>query len=246
METPVIFFLALFVVAALYASVGHGGASGYLALMALFGMSALMMKASALTLNLFVSAISFYAYYRQGYFKFKLLLPFIVGSIPMAFIGARLHIDPTVYKVILGLFLVVAVARMLLQPKEKSQAIIPFHFLLAIIIGAFLGFFSGMIGIGGGIILSPVLLLLGWAHVKETAAVSAIFIFLNSTAGLAGLYTTGIHVNSEIILWIGAALAGGLVGSHLGAAKLSFTGLRYLLAMVLLLASFKLITPSFF
>jgi len=246
METSLIFLLVLFLVAALYASVGHGGASGYLALMALFGMSTLMMKSSALTLNLFVSAISFYAYYRQGYFKLKILWPFIMGSIPLAFIGARLHIDPTVYKVILGIFLTIAVARMVLQPKAKPEAVIPFQFLPAIAIGAFLGLFSGMIGIGGGIILSPVLLLLGWANVKETAAVSAIFIFLNSTAGLAGLYTTGIHINPEIVFWIGAALSGGLIGAHLGSAKLSLTGLRYLLAIVLLLASFKLIMPSFF
>ncbi len=246
METPLIFVLALFVVAALYASVGHGGASGYLALMALFGMSALMMKASALTLNLFVSAISFYAYYRQGYFKFRKLLPFILGSIPLAFIGARVPIDPTVYKVILGIFLLLAVARMLFQPKAKSEQVIPFRFLIALVIGALLGFFSGMIGIGGGIILSPVLLLLGWANVKETAAVSAIFIFLNSTAGLAGLYSTGIHINSEIIIWVAAALAGGLLGAHLGAAKLSFTGLRYVLAVVLFMAGIKLMIPLFF
>jgi len=245
METPLIFVLALFVVAALYASVGHGGASGYLALMALFGMSAILMKASALTLNLFVSAISFYAYYRQGYFKFRILFPFIVGSIPLAFIGARVPIDPTVYKIILGIFLLLAVVRMLFQPKAKSEQVIPFRFLIAWVIGALLGFFSGMIGIGGGIILSPVLLLLGWANVKETAAVSAIFIFLNSTAGLAGLYSTGIQINSEIMIWIAAALAGGLLGAHLGAAKLSFTGLRYVLAMVLFMAGIKLMIPLF-
>jgi hypothetical protein len=245
METPLIFILVLFLVAALYASVGHGGASGYLALMALFGMSAVMMKASALTLNLFVSAISFYAYYRQGYFRIRLLIPFVGGSIPMAFLGAQVAIDPGLYKVILGLFLVVAVARMLIQPKAKQHEVIHFQWVLAVVIGAFLGFFSGMIGIGGGIILSPVLLLLGWANVKETAAVSALFIFLNSTAGLAGLYSTGIQVNPEILFWIGAALSGGLLGAHMGAAKLSLTGLRYVLAIVLFMASIKLITPLF-
>ncbi len=245
METPLIFVLALFVVAALYASVGHGGASGYLALMALFGMSALMMKASALTLNLFVSAISFYAFYRRRYFRFRILFPFIVGSIPLAFVGARVSIDPTVYKVILGIFLLLAVARMLFQPKAKSVEVIPFHFLIALGIGSLLGFFSGMIGIGGGIVLSPVLLLLGWANVKETAAVSAIFIFLNSGAGLLGLFSTGIQINHEIILWIAAALSGGLVGAYLGAAKLSFTGLRYVLAVVLLMAGIKLMIPLF-
>ncbi|NOR86485.1 MAG: TSUP family transporter, partial [Bacteroidales bacterium] len=194
MELNIWLLITLFIIAFLYSSVGHGGASGYLALMAVFGVSTVYMKASALSLNLFVSAISFLAYQRAGFFKSKILVPLIIGSIPMAFLGARTSIDPTLYKTILAALLLFAVARMLYQPQAKDKALIPNNLLISIFLGALLGFFSGMIGIGGGIILSPVLLLLGWTNIKETAAISAIFIFLNSAAGIAGLFSAGIHI----------------------------------------------------
>lgn len=241
MEVNILFLVAIFAVAFMYASVGHGGASGYLALMALFGISTVYMRASALSLNLFVSAVSFYAFYRGGHFKFKILLPFVLGSIPLAFLGAQITVEPRVYKIILGLFLIIAVARMLYVPRKTIQEIIPFNFMLAISIGAFLGFFSGLIGIGGGIILSPILLLMGWTNVKETAAISAIFIFLNSTAGILGLVSTGIQFSPQIVYWIVVALAGGLLGAYVGSFKLSLVKLRYLLAFVLLMASIKLL-----
>lgn len=234
------FLVALFIIAFLYASVGHGGASGYLALMALFGVSMIYMKSSALSLNLFVSAVSFLAYQRAGYFKPKILFPLVLGSIPMAFLGARTSIDVSLYKVILGGLLLFAVARMIYQPKAKDSPLIANNFIISMLIGALLGFFSGMIGIGGGIILSPVLLLLGWTNVKETAAISALFIFLNSAAGLAGLYSTGIHISPFIVYWVVVAFTGGLLGAWVGSKKLSLLKLNYLLAFVLLLASFKL------
>lgn len=224
----------------MYSSVGHGGASGYLALMALFGVSATLMRASALTLNLFVSAVSFYAFYRGGFFKLKILLPLIVGSIPLAFIGARINVDPQIYKYILGIFLLFAVSRMVYVPKSGQKQIIPFNIYIAIFLGAFLGFFSGMIGIGGGIILSPVLLLIGWTNIKETAAISAIFIFLNSASGLLGLLSSGFYPSPQIFTWVVVAFAGGLIGAYIGSQKLSLIKLRYLLAFVLLLASVKL------
>lgn len=241
MEINIIFLIALLAVAFMYSAVGHGGASGYLALMALFGVSTIYMRASALTLNLFVSAISFYAFYRAGHFKIKILIPFIIGSIPMAFLGARIHLDPQMFKYILGVFLIFAVARMILSPKEKEKSIISFNFPIALIIGGLLGFFSGLIGIGGGIILSPVLLLLGWTNVKETAAISAIFIFVNSASGLLGLFTTGIQLSPNLIVWVIVAFVGGLAGAYVGSNKISLLRLKYLLALVLFLASLKLL-----
>ena len=240
MELNIVFLIALFLVAFLYSSVGHGGASGYLALMALFSIPVIYMKASALTLNLFVSAISFIAYQRAGFFKPKVLIPLVLGSVPMAFLGARTNVDPSIYKSILAFLLLFAVARMIYQPKPKDIPIIPFNYIISIIIGALLGFFSGMIGIGGGIILSPILLLLGWTNVKETAAISAIFIFLNSASGLTGLITTGIHLSPMMAYWVVIAFVGGLIGAWIGSKKLSLIGLNYLLAIVLLMASVKL------
>lgn len=240
MEFSILFVAALFIVAFLYSSVGHGGASGYLALMALFAMPIVYMKASALTLNLFVSASSFLAFQQAGYFRPKILLPLIIGSIPMAFLGARINIDDHIYKSILGVLLIFAVARMLYQPKPREYAVFQFNFLGSMLIGAALGFFSGMIGIGGGIILSPILLLLGWTNVKETAAISAIFIFLNSASGMAGLYSTGIQISPMIITWVAVAFSGGILGAWLASKKMSFVFLNNLLAIVLLLASIKL------
>lgn len=240
MEVNMLFLVALFLVAILYSSVGHGGASGYLALMALFGVSTIFMRASALTLNLFVSAISFYAYYRGGYFRPKVLLPFILGSMPMAFFGARINIDPVLYKYILGIFLLIAVARMVYTPKPLKHPMFAFNIWISIGLGAFLGFFSGMIGIGGGIILSPILLLLGWTNVKETAAISALFIFLNSATGIVGMASIGFQLTPVIVSWVVVAFLGGIIGSWLGSFKVSQFRLGYILAFVLLLASFKL------
>lgn len=240
MELGIVFYILIFVVAALYSSVGHGGASGYLAIMAIFAVSPENMRSSALILNLFVAGISFYSFYRGGYFKFKLLLPFIVLSIPMSFLGARLQINPTTYKIILGIFLLIAIARMLYSAKSFTQTK-PVNITAALILGAFLGFFSGMIGIGGGIILSPILLLLRWATMKETAAISAVFILLNSTSGIIGLASKGaLNPIPEMYIMIAMGIAGSFIGSYVGMKKLTSLKLTYLLAAVLLFASFKL------
>jgi uncharacterized membrane protein YfcA len=236
----VLFLTILIVIAFLYASIGHGGASGYLALMAIFSIDPFMMRSSALTLNLFVAGISFIAYYRGGFFKAKILWPFITTSMPMAYLGAMVEIDPHLYKVILGLFLLMAVLRMLVvKPATDGNTKEP-KLILGLIIGAGLGFFSGMIGIGGGIILSPILILLRWANVKEAAAISAIFIFLNSGAGLIGVAQSGFIPNPQIYLWLAVGIIGGLLGSFSGSFKFSHIRLQYILAFVLMMASFKL------
>jgi uncharacterized membrane protein YfcA len=234
------FILLLIIIAFLYASIGHGGASGYLGLMALFSVEPLLMRPSALILNLFVAGIAFISYYRGGYFRSRILLPFIITSTPFAFAGASVNIDPQVYKIILGVLLCFAVLRMLvLKPKEKSVFKDP-PILPALLIGALLGFFSGMIGIGGGIILSPVLILLGWASVKQAAAVSALFIFLNSAAGLMGTSLAGLTPDPQIYYWVVAGLFGGFLGSFAGSFKISSIKLQYILALVLVMASMKL------
>jgi uncharacterized membrane protein YfcA len=241
MGTPseIFFILAIGLVAILYSSVGHGGASGYLALMALFGIDVAVMKPSALILNLFVSSIAFISYYRAGHFKLRILLPFVVASIPMAFLGATLKVPPELYKKILGACLVIAALRILIrtgEEGERKKISVP----VALAAGALIGFFSGMIGIGGGIILSPLLLLTRWAGMKETAAVSAAFIFLNSAAGLTGHVVAGMAVSPQIVLWIVVVMAGGLIGSWTGGFKLSAKHLKYLVTAVLLIASVKL------
>jgi len=240
MQVELLFLLAMFIIAFLYSSVGHGGASGYLALMALFGVEVVLMKPSALVLNLFVSSIAFLSYYKGGHFRFRTLLPFAAASIPMAFFGATLEISPELYKKILGACLFIAALGILVRPRGSDWEIRRLSIPVALLSGAVIGFFSGMIGIGGGIILSPLLLLTRWAGMKETAAVSAAFIFLNSLAGLSGHLTAGMELSPRILLWIGVVVAGGLAGAWSGSFRLSTVQLKYLVTAVLLIASIKL------
>lgn len=241
MQSEILFFVLLFIVALLYASVGHGGASGYLALMALFSFTPDTMRPTALVLNLFVSFTAFAQYYRGGHFRWKLFWPFAIASIPAAFVGGMIVMDAKLYKIILGILLLFSVVRLggmkFSESKNENQQ----SLILSFIIGGIIGILSGMIGIGGGIILSPVILLLHWANMKQTAAVSAIFIFVNSIAGLAGLFTRGSHFSSEMVWMIVVAFAGGLTGSYFGAMKFKGAFLRKVLAFVLLIASIKLL-----
>jgi uncharacterized protein len=235
-----VFLALLFVIAFLYSSVGHGGASGYLALMALFGIAPAFMKSTSLSLNVFVAGIAFLAYTRAGYFSFRLILPFLITSVPMAFAGAMIKVKPDVYEVILGIFLLFAVARMLFTPGAIAEHPSKPPFLLSLFIGALLGFFSGMIGIGGGIILSPLLILFHWATVKESAAVSALFIFLNSLSGLLALRMSGLNYEPRLLLWIAIGLLGGIAGSYSGSVWLNQGKLKVVLSAILLMASIKL------
>jgi uncharacterized membrane protein YfcA len=235
-----IFLASLFVIAFLYSSVGHGGASGYLALMALFGIAPAFMKSTSLSLNVFVAGIAFLTYARAGYLRFRLILPFLITSIPMAFAGALVKIKPDVYEIILGIFLLFAVARMIFIPGAIAEHPSGPVFWLAMLIGAVLGFFSGMIGIGGGIILSPILILFHWATVKESAAASALFIFLNSLSGLSALVHGGLQFEPRLVLWITAGVLGGIAGSYSGSYRLQPGKLKYVLSAILLMASIKL------
>jgi len=203
MSLTILFLLLLFVVAFLYAAVGHGGASGYLALMALFGMAPEFMKPTALLLNLFVSLSAFVLFYKEGHFKWKIFLPFALASIPFSFLGGMISLDAALYKKILGILLLIPVARLLFFPNKAYGDLKQSTLLLSLLIGASIGFLSGLIGIGGGIILSPVLLLLAWTDQKQTAAISALFIFVNSLSGLAGQLTKGIEFQSGMFSFVG-------------------------------------------
>ncbi|RZM24120.1 MAG: sulfite exporter TauE/SafE family protein [Pedobacter sp.] len=245
METELLlFFSLLFVVAFLYASVGHGGASGYLALMAIFAISPLVMKPTALLLNLFVSSVSFFQFYRGRHFRWKIFWPFVVTSIPFSFLGGTMAIESNVYKKILGVLLVIPVVRFFFfpnaDPKDQKTSNLP----LSLLIGAIIGLLSGMIGIGGGIILSPILILLKWTDQKQTAAISAAFIFVNSVAGLAGQLIKGISFTTDMFFYVVVAFVGGIAGAYFGSLKLPQTALKYVLAFVLAIASYKLLLTT--
>jgi uncharacterized membrane protein YfcA len=236
-----IFYLLLFFIAFLYSSVGHGGASGYLALMAIYSFSPDVMKPTALLLNIFVSMISFIQFYRAKHFKLNIFLPLALASVPMAFIGGMIALNALVYKKILGFLLLIPAIRFLffanISVDETKQA----NRNASLGIGAGIGFLSGLIGIGGGILLSPVLLFLKWTDQKQTAAISALFIFVNSLSGLAGQFSKGLQFDGNMYLYVTIAIAGGLSGAYFGAVKFNQTILKNILACVLLLAVYKLL-----
>lgn len=244
MESIYLFYILLFIVAFLYASVGHGGASGYLALMAIFAFSPEVMKPTALLLNLFVSLTAFIQFYRGKHFQWPIFLPLALASIPMAFLGGMINIEADIYKKILGLILLIPVFKLLFLKNSPSLDLQKNTILLSLFIGALIGLLSGLIGIGGGIILSPVLLLLRWTDQKQTAAISALFIFVNSSSGLAGGFYKGIEISPDMISYVGIAFVGGLLGSYLGSLKFNQNILKNTLGIVLLVAGLKLIFTS--
>ncbi|NQX97357.1 MAG: sulfite exporter TauE/SafE family protein [Flavobacteriales bacterium] len=235
-----IFLVILPIVSFMYAAVGHGGASGYLAMMTLFGFVPETMKPTALLLNLFVAAISFIHYSRAGHFNKKLFITFAIASIPLAFLGGMITIDPSLYKKILAVLLVFAVLKMLNVFGKETSEIKTIKIWQGLTVGGAIGFFSGLIGIGGGIILSPVMLLMKWGRIKEIAAVSALFIWVNSAAGMGGQLSKGITIDPQAFILVGIAVAGGFLGAYLGSKKLNNKGLRYMLAFVLVTACIKL------
>lgn len=241
--TQILIALAIFVVAILYSSVGHGGASGYLAVMAFLAVAPAVTRPTALILNVFVASIAALQFYRRGYFKWKVFLPFAAASVPLAFIGGMISLPMEVYRVILGIALFLAAARLAWNfsgGKEPEAAKKP-KVWLCLIIGACLGFVSGLIGVGGGIFLTPILLLTNWTETRTAAGISAAFILVNSIAGLAGNYAQVAQLGSNVVFWIIAAVAGGVIGSGLGSRYFNTLTLRRVLASVLVIAAVKLI-----
>jgi uncharacterized protein len=241
MNELILLLSLLTVIAFLYSSVGHGGASGYLGVMALMGISSAVMKPSALVMNLAVSLFSFIGFYRAGHFKMKLFLPFALASVPMAFLGGTMSLSDSVYKKILAVCILISILRMVYQFNQKDVPNRPIPVWAGLLSGGMIGLLSGMIGIGGGIILSPLMLLMRWSNLKETAAVSALFIFVNSLSGLFGqMQHGGIHLTENMQWAVLATIIGGLFGSYFGSKKFNIPTLRYMLALGLLIACLKL------
>jgi hypothetical protein len=239
MVAEIVFYILLFLLAILFSSVGHGGASGYLALMALYSFPSESMRSNALLLNILVSLISFIHFYRKGYFNWNLFWPFIVLSIPAAYIGGTMTLEGSLYKKILAMLLIVAALRMVLKNNSIDE-IRKQNKIIAILTGGLIGFVSGVIGIGGGIILSPLVLLFKWADIKTTAALSSLFILVNSVSGVAGIATNGLHASSDIILMLAITIVAAFIGSYLGTKKLNTYTLNNILAGVLIIAAIKL------
>lgn len=245
LQSPAFLFLVVLMaaVAFLYASVGHGGASSYLMLLSLFGFAPDQIRPLALLLNIMVAATAWWSYRKVAPIRTELFIPLILFAVPAAFAGARISIDAETYRRILGCLLLFPALRILVKIPERTAAVIPYHYAWAIIAGALIGFLSGMIGIGGGILLSPLLLLLGWAGMKETATMSALFIVLNSMAGLFSSWQGDMWLSPSpsLLLLFLLTLAAGFAGAVSGAQRFTPPALRYLLSIVLVIASIKFI-----
>src|SRR6266571_6041020 len=201
-------FLAIGLVSFLYSSVGHAGASGYIATMTLFGVAATTIRPTALVLNILVASIGAFQFWRAGHFAWKLFWPFAVLSIPAAYLGGYLQPSASVLRILIGLVLLFSAVRLIFRRSDPPNVMPPSN-PTAIGVGAAIGFLSGLTGTGGGIFLTPLLLFCHWAHIRQAAAVSALFILVNSIAGIAGYVAKVRSVPSLGIVLAGAAIAGG-------------------------------------
>lgn len=240
--------VAFLIVATLYSMVGHGGGSGYLAVMALAGFAPHDLRPTALSLNILVASIALVRFARAKAFTPSLFWPFVLASVPCAFIGGLIELDPTVYKVGLGVVLLVAAYRLFMhQPKGGVETIRTLPIAAALVIGSVIGLVSGLIGVGGGIFLSPILLLAHWATARQTAGITAAFILANSIAGLLGVMMGSLQGDAPfpiqpipIAVWGAAVALGGFVGSGIGSRRLGHIALRRMLAVVLFIAAGKM------
>ena len=231
----------LFLGAVLYTSVGHAGASAYIAVMTLFNLPPLVIKPTALTLNIFVSSYTSFRYIRSNYFNKSLFAYLIIGSIPAAFIGGQINLPSHIYKPIIGVLLLVSGTRFLIQALQVDQPHRSFNAVIAVTIGAGIGLLSGITGTGGGIFLSPLIIWLGWVSVKQASGTVAAFIFVNSIAGLLGNFQSTRSLPSELPIFLVAVLLGAFVGTRFGISKFSSIGIKRALGFVLLIAGAKFI-----
>lgn len=237
--------MGTFLIAFLYSSVGHGGASGYLAILSLLDFPYEQRGTSALCLNLLVAGLAFYSFWKAGHFSWKFTWPFMAASIPLAFVGGFLKVSPPVYEWLLAGSLLVAGLRLLINLPNSDQS--DSHgsdvtVILSLLIGGVIGLISGIVGVGGGIFLSPLLILLYRVNPKTVAASSAFFILVNSASGLLGRAArAGIDLPVDIGLMVGIAFLGAAAGAHLGARHFSGLWLKRILAVVLFVAAIKVV-----
>jgi uncharacterized membrane protein YfcA len=239
-DTTLLLAVAVAAVAFLYSTVGHAGASGYIAVMSLFGLAATTIRPTALALNILVSTLTTIQFARAGHFSWKMFWPFALLAVPLAFLGGYVTLPTQVFKILIGVVLLFSAARLLAKPAEDvvaREVTRP----VAIGVGGVLGLFAGLTGTGGGIFLTPVLLFMKWAKTKNAAATSAAFILLNSVAGLAGNFSATKTIPAVAIPLAAAALVGGAAGSYLGATRFDHTIIKRMLAVVLVIAGVKLI-----
>jgi uncharacterized membrane protein YfcA len=242
LNPPHLLFLiaGITIVAFLYSSVGHAGASGYIAVMTLCGLTAPFIRPTALVLNILVALIGSFQFWRAGHFSWRLLWPFALLSIPAAYLGGYLPLPTAILKVLIGTVLLFSAARLFFRqgdPPDTAAPPVP----IAIGVGAGIGFLSGLTGTGGGIFLTPLLLFCRWASIRRAAAVSALFILVNSVAGLAGFVSSGRPVPKFAWALAVAAVIAGTIGSHLGSRRFPVRTISLVLAAVLVLAGCKLI-----
>lgn len=240
------FFLFL-IIATLYSSVGHAGASGYLAVMALLSFAPETIKPTSLVLNIIVSSIAAVKFIRAGYFDKKIFLAFIITSVPLAFLGGYISISPKYFKLIAGIFLIISalllVVKTYIKPIQTTTRQMPLTF--GLIIGSIIGLFSGLIGVGGGIFLSPIIILANWTTPRKASGIAALFILCNSLSGLAGHTTARFTLDHNILYWIFAVIIGGFAGTYLGTKRLNNKVIITCLFLVLLTAGLKFIFVDF-
>ena len=240
MDSAWLLALAFFAGAVLYSSVGHAGASGYLAAMAFAGMAPATMRPTALVLNLLVASIASVRFARAGFFSWRLLWPFALGSVPFAYVGGGITLPGDWYRALVGLVLWVAALRLWLNLSVSRQERQP-PVVVAVLCGAGIGLLAGLTGTGGGIFLSPLLLFLRWAETRQTGGVAAAFILLNSLAGLAGNPASLSNLPADLPLWAATVVIGGLIGAEIGSRRIGTPAFRRVLGVVLLVAGGKLI-----
>ena len=239
-EGLVLLTFGVLAVAFLYSSVGHAGASGYIAVMSLFGMAPTAIKPIALVLNILVASLGSWQFWRAGHFSWRLFWPFALLSVPCAFLGGYLNLPTHAFKILVGFVLLFSAARLLLRPSADEVLDEPPR-PVAVGLGAGIGFLSGLTGTGGGIFLSPLLLFMRWARTKVVASVSALFILVNSVSGLLGNLSATREFPAFALPLAVAAVGGGAAGSYLGSHRFPHAAIKRLLAFVLIIAGLKLI-----